>query len=945
MGEPLNDYEIAKSILSLLEYGIPASLKQLSNDSGISYQTLMFAMRYAIHSGIITSSRDGREIFYTLRKLEYERDLAIAYSQPVPPEGRYTKSSVVTRTRSNTATASSLSGENESIPRSEGEARKRTIASVRESNTHLERVPKVANAEPEKRERKSSMELPFIDRKRSQQMTANAIPSRNIPLSGAFKRAPSPSSSGIHKSVYINNISNNRPASSPSRSMFTAMPPQQAFAELHRTDTNFPMKNVSELQPRTAPLLAFRAGTNNVEYSDAMMRELIGVAEGVPLYALDIDKTCFELWSTFSALANSGGGIIMVGVRKHGISYVIRKNPHIDDLLKTVQKEFNDRTVISDAPHEKEKDISFIQTRADGKKQFIIIFVDPEAFDRLPVFTKLDSFGALKDGCYCIKNNEVVRCSDDETKELWQRFYLCDQQPDWDQSGEMLHVEMNRKLKLAKLHAEDEDDDDVPYLTNRIIAKNEKKAGKLPKFDTEYIEISDENGDICETICIENPEKKEKAHSERRARRLRENQENTEMQGQTEGAEAQNAEENAQQPEIEQPRRPAAFNAFAQEAPRMEIIEPARLVAEKRAAAAAAQTEQTTNIDLHDAIQQAKKGEVLETEASAADRTVDRPSQYGLPKVGAQSPDAIRAAILLAGDFKPNIKQSALNAIHSRFPEAQSQLLDIQPSPKAIREARATKSAEAKDALLAQNEAIKAQILREEAERAQKLAQEKAEREANQVNETLDITNQPDPASAHKRGRKPGRKPQNADGSRLVQSCETTAIDGAAPIQTSLFPASTTDQPEEIVFKAPLKRTRTTKADASDEAAPKKATRSKKAADASSDEKPKAKRASKAAAELEIPVELDASVPPLFTDANQEEIAKLAEPAIEFPRLPAVRLASIAVRILRLSRLTVQELADIMHRTPVSVRKNIIASLADDPNFKSVGKHYYYTET
>ena len=851
MGESPNDFEIAKKVLSLLEYGKAVSLKKLSSESEVSYQTLMFVMRPAIQSGLIARTRDDKEIFYTLRRLEYERELAQAYGQPVPEEERG-RPSVITRTRNTTLIAPALADEGDASqsasPRRSGdtaEVRRRVTASVRESSTHLERVAKVAaKPEPETPVSRSSMELPFIDRKRSQQLTASAIPSRNIPLSGAFKRAPSTSSSGTHKSVFINNVSNRG-----SRSSFSAMPPQPLPNQLHRTDTNFPMKSVSELPQRATPILAFRTASNNVEYSDAMIREVIGVTEGVPLLAIDSDKTCFELWSTFSALANSGGGIIMLGVRKHGISYVIRKNPHIEDLLRSVQKDFNDRTVISDAP--REKDSPFIQTRADGKKQFIVIFVDPEAIERLPVFTKLDSFGAQKDGCYCIKNNEVVRCNDEETKALWQKFYLVDEQPDWNQTGELLRVDMSRKLQLAQI--DDEDSDEQTYLTNRLITKSEKKGARQGRQDEEFIEILDENGDTCETIRVETPLDDAPPHAKRVKQRANADDELA-------------IEQPAPQP---QPKRPPAFNAFASEATRQEMIEPARRIAEKRAEANLL-GEKT--VDVHDAISKAEKAPFRSSEVRAAHmqfdpatgrfiKLNDAPSSTILSN---QSSEAIRAAILLAGDFTPNV-QKASQTIHSRFPDAQSELLDIQPSVEAIRAARASKSAEAEAERAIQNEAIKAAILKEEAEKAAKLAQMRAAEAAVGPAEP-----EPEKPKA-RRGRKP----------KALLEAEAAAAQMAKPV---------------------------TKAKAAEHAV------------------------------------TDGPMPPILEDADLDALNALAQPAVEFPRLPAVRICSIATKILRLARLTVQELSTIMHRTPVSIRKNVVTALSDDPHFKVDGKRYYYVD-
>ncbi len=827
MPKMMNDYEIAKLLLSQLEYGKPTPLKALVNATGMTYNLLMPALRPLIQSGLISRSSDERGVIYTLRHLEYESDLEKIY-------GMSGASCEVERAPHPTATSNDTESASDVRKSAVWRSAVHRRVSMTNVSSPLPMVPE-SNASSNAVDsdtaltaaRRSSTELPFFDRKISQQMTAKAIPSRDIPVSGSFKRIPSSTTlSGINKSVYVNTVSNtSKPSVAPSRSMFTGMPPQSFNQDMHRTDTNFKLTPVSELPERTAPILAHHStAATREEYSEDMIRTICqdndvsnALNPMLPLIAISDDTTSHQLWSSFSALANSGGGFILLGVRKHGISYRFNKIPSLEDKLKIIAKEFGDRSIISDSP----KGGDFIRVCSEGKskKQFITIIVNPDMIERLPVYTKLDSFGDKRDGCYCLKNGEVTHCSEDETKALWKRFYLLEYNADWDQSGEMLATEMSRKLSLEKIEPPE---GEKPYLTTSQISKSDRKTDQAP--NTQTVVAYDEDGEVI--FSADTPAAPIPAIEISKSKK----------------DEAENKKH----------RKPVQ-GSFAMEydSRHPDHINPAEIVAERRKNEEEARLAETAKAASTTCAQAAPETNV-ETPVksnfrhSGAFGAVSHAMEYEASnnQAAISANDAIKASILFSSDIRgPKIRPNELAAIRARIPDVQSTLFDIPHSEKMVRESRADKSAQDQANKDAMNKAILAEARKADEERAA------AERRA-----------------------------------KLAKQ------------------------------KAALEEARTQKA------APVKTTKSKV---------------------VEV---MPAGMPPHLNDDIRPQLEKLAEPAVEFSRLPAARLSAIAIKILKLASLSVQELSEILHRTPVSVRKNVIQQLADDEHLKSQGKYYYYEE-
>ena len=454
-----SNYDMAMRIMDGLVVSRPVSIQALSEHTGYTHAVIMQSMLPLVSAGVVMTSRDRDNIYYILLTSEYASHVADVYRRNVSGDSRYAVGGSSETSARRSGFVRSLTGGGHVVRSPTGEevavatagVRRRVVQpeadAVQDSATSSENVRRLS-ADTNKRVGRSQ-ELSYFDRKYSQQLTANAIPSRQIPLSGSFKRVVTTgTSSSSHKAVYINNNTSTRTQSaSSSRSMYAVTPPQSFNPNaLRRTDTNLPVKASIEKRPQTPPLLSFRPNAQSGnEFSEAALRKKLGLGEAIPLVTLAADKPCFDVWAAFSAVANVGGGVILMGVRRHGISYFVKSMTRAAEVQKALLRGFADTNNISDAP----KTENFVRVEEMGRKKFILIEVDVSLLEKRPVFTSTDSFGTrINDGCYTLKENCVVRCTTGETKALWEKCLEGDT-PDWAQEGDILPVEMKSRAKLS----------------------------------------------------------------------------------------------------------------------------------------------------------------------------------------------------------------------------------------------------------------------------------------------------------------------------------------------------------------------------------------------------------------------------------------------------------------------------------------------------------------
>lgn len=475
-------YEMASKILASMTVSKPMSLSELSAKTNFSFGLILQCCTILVPEGILYRAQDGGKIFYILLKKDYQEtlknlfpsteatkplsnagkvvfskdgdpqretsslDSKPAMSKAVKPGTVETKTSASKSNHKKTEKQVQLKPARDSsllsLPRSEATARVRTRSSVEErqsSQNVKERRTRRSDSSPRVDSISKTSELQSV----SSQFSAS-LPNRNFPISGSFKRVTSLSSSS-HKAIFINNPTRPGSGATPSRSMYNAAPPIGFDPNaLRRSDTNLPPKASIEARPKTPPLLAFRPNVQSQnELTEEALREKLGISNEALLVTLVVNRGCHELWTTFSAVANAGGGYIMLGIRKHGGSYFIKSITRAVELVKSLLEDFANRELISDCPD----DTSYIRTVEFGRKHSVVIEVEREKLSNRPVYTAMDSFGTqTNNGCYIYRDGEVMRCTEEETKELWES-YLGTHRPDWDQESELPNLELKRKVK------------------------------------------------------------------------------------------------------------------------------------------------------------------------------------------------------------------------------------------------------------------------------------------------------------------------------------------------------------------------------------------------------------------------------------------------------------------------------------------------------------------
>ena len=267
----------------------------------------------------------------------------------------------------------------------------------------------------------------------------------NLRSSDVFRN---PASSASNKAVFINHPVPRGMGNS--RSTFAPMPPAELDnGAFERSDGSFKQINPGETRSQM-PLIPLKAmpQTNN-DVTEADVRKTLGIDDDFPLLTILSPRPCHEVWKSCSALANVGGGILVLGMRKYvhdnNVTYYIKSIASPEESIKQLLKAFNDRSLISDCP----KDPNFIETKEFGRKTVLVLRIDPSQLAPAPLFTSRDSFGMrTTNGCYIYRNGEAVHCTEDEIKALWIRLRAGNEEIDWDQTSEQIEVPMERKVKL-----------------------------------------------------------------------------------------------------------------------------------------------------------------------------------------------------------------------------------------------------------------------------------------------------------------------------------------------------------------------------------------------------------------------------------------------------------------------------------------------------------------
>ncbi|MBQ9396349.1 MAG: putative DNA binding domain-containing protein [Proteobacteria bacterium] len=222
---------------------------------------------------------------------------------------------------------------------------------------------------------------------------------------------------------------------------------------IERTDTNFkPLEDIE--RPSQGPIIPFKntvRASNEILESD--VRKKLNIADDKILIAFLMPKPNNEFWKACSALANSGGGVIILGMKKYGTdgdaSFFVKSIARPEEIKKNLLTAFNDRKNISDCP----KNLGFIETVEFQKNKVIAVRINPEDLSSAPLFVDKNSFSTSDcAGCFVYRNGNVEHCTEEEVKQLWdlrrvKGADLDDEEIDWDQSDEPLQIDMERKTK------------------------------------------------------------------------------------------------------------------------------------------------------------------------------------------------------------------------------------------------------------------------------------------------------------------------------------------------------------------------------------------------------------------------------------------------------------------------------------------------------------------
>ena len=451
--DPKRDCEIVLKILSSMELSKPIALVTICQNTGIKLVDVIHYMEPLESSEIIERTMDNGLIFYILKTENYESTVEHIFmpaEEPTPkPAPSISSREAILKRRSMRQANAASSDSHESVSPAPSQRQTQNPAAI--STVELLAMKRSSATNP--RVYDTGLTTTHMAKQSVQQSSElNPLTRSSMMLQAITGSSPrkslSQSSTGMHKAVFVN-----RPysrATSGSRSTFTATPPAgfdpMAF---ERSDTNFPKRENIDPKPQ-GPLIPYRStAQSSNEIPESEVREKLNLTESDPLIAILSPRPTQELWSSCSALANIGGGTIILGMRKYiqdgNVTYFIKNVNTPEDAIKLLIRGFNDRTLISDCP----KDPNFIDIVEFGRKKVLVIRLDPEQLSDAPLYTGYNSYNMrTTQGCYIYRNGEVVHCTNDEIKELWQLRRLGKDIADWDQTGEQVPIQMERKKKI-----------------------------------------------------------------------------------------------------------------------------------------------------------------------------------------------------------------------------------------------------------------------------------------------------------------------------------------------------------------------------------------------------------------------------------------------------------------------------------------------------------------
>ena len=423
------DYDRVMKILSEMELSKPVALVTISQKTGIKLADIIRYCTILESVKVIRQLRDSGNIFYTLLVDDYDKcveDTFLPKEEPAPVKSSVDSRQAILQRRKSMREAAAAAATQERDNNKDSAAFGR--------NQRPNNGPEPVSAVDLLAMRRSGITSPLLSKGR---YSPNAVV-------GKVSGSPDRTSSTTHKAIYMNTG-----RSVAARTSFSSMSMGSDALGLERSDTNFKQVRPEERQPLFSIIPESVSSRSNHEVSAKDVFEKLNISPDTPLLTVLSPRPTYEVWEACSALANSGGGVLILGMRKYiqngEVTYFIKTVNNPEDAIKRLMSGFGDREMISDCP----KDAAFITVAEFGRKKVLVLNISPALFASMPLYLSRDSYGKrTEQGCYIYSNGEARRCTQDETKSLWVKYRLKDETPDWDQTGELLPVKMEHKIKV-----------------------------------------------------------------------------------------------------------------------------------------------------------------------------------------------------------------------------------------------------------------------------------------------------------------------------------------------------------------------------------------------------------------------------------------------------------------------------------------------------------------
>ena len=319
----------------------------------------------------------------------------------------------------------------------------------------------------------------------------NIISPHGFPVIGSLRHLPNArngqnplgnSATKVSSRIYVNPKVRSAPVPNPSAPTLQSVFPEHNFDQMkiRAVPESLQRPMPVSVKPRHVikkekltplPISSFRNSTlRRFEIThDELCENLHLSKDEVLLPLLLTDGINFHFWICLSAIANYGGGYIILGVRKRSDAYLIKGLRKSSTLKEDILDKIRDKKLISENIL-KEEDMKWTKV---FKRNVLCIHVDKSSIPDKPIFVGENSFSKKpREGTFTVEAGEPVKCQEEFIREKWER-YASPMEIEWPEN-------LRQYVREKYVPTEDVEDDDDRILAEFLAERYPSKQSNQP---------------------------------------------------------------------------------------------------------------------------------------------------------------------------------------------------------------------------------------------------------------------------------------------------------------------------------------------------------------------------------------------------------------------------------------------------------------------------------